>query len=371
MGIESIERSHRAPRGIHAIRGFDVGEYEALSRLGINISERRTREMIRGMDAAGFAMDNLTPTVTTGSIPTPVQFLETWLPGFVEILTAPRKIDDLVGVSTIGNWYDAKIVQAIMELTGTSVPYGDYINIPLSSWNVNFDERSVVRFTEGMQVFKLESERAAAMRVDSAAAKRRAAALALEIVRNKIGFFGYNAGNNATYGFLNDPGLPAYISAPNGASGSSHWATKTLLEIIADILTMVATLRTQSQDAIDPETTNITLALATDVVDYLGTVSDFGFSVRAWLKDTYPRIRIVSAPELNNANGGANVGYMFAEQFTDDSTDDGRVFMQVVPAKFNVLGVEQKINGYQEAYTNATAGVICKRPFAVVRISGI
>jgi hypothetical protein len=44
--------------------------------------------------------------------------------------------------------------------------------------------------------------------------------------------------------------------------------------------------------------------------------------------------------------------------------------VQVVPSKFQVLGVEKGAKGYKEDYSNATAGVFCKRPFAVVRRTG-
>jgi hypothetical protein len=65
------------------------------------------------------------------------------------------------------------------------------------------------------------------------------------------------------------------------------------------------------------------------------------------------------------------VFYLFADRVMDDSTDDGRTFLQVVPAKFMVLGVSQLTKAYEEDYSNATAGVMCKRPYAVVRRSGI
>ena len=42
--------------------------------------------------------DALQPTVTTASIGTPVQFLQNWLPGFVFVVTAARKIDDIIGL---------------------------------------------------------------------------------------------------------------------------------------------------------------------------------------------------------------------------------------------------------------------------------
>ncbi|MGJ0509053.1 MAG: hypothetical protein ACR652_18420, partial [Methylocystis sp.] len=65
-----------------------------------------------------------------------------------------------------------------------------------------------------------------------------------------------------------------------------------------------------------------------------------------------------------------NVVYLYAEAIADQSTDGGRTFIQVVPSKFQVLGVEQKAKGYLEDYTNATAGIMCKRPYAVIRRSG-
>lgn len=356
------EIAHIAPRNVKplAISAADVAAaFPDLHLLGIGLDANMVALMASGMDA-------LEPTVTTGSMATPIQFLQNWLPGFVRVITQARKIDELVGISTTGNWEDEEVVQGVLELTGISVPYGDLTNIPFSSWNANYERRTVVRFEEGMQVGKLEEARAARARIDSGASKRESAALALEIQRNRIGFYGFNNGAGRTYGFLNDPALPAYSNMPTG-----NWATATFLQINADIRSMLAALRSQSGDTIDPENTEITLALASDVVDFLSTTSDFGISVREWLKTAYPRVRIVSAPELNDANGGANVAYMYAEQIADQSSDDGRVFAQIVPSKFQVLGVQQTAKGYIEDYTNATAGILCKRPFAVVRRSNL
>jgi hypothetical protein len=369
------EHSYLAPRDIKPIKAFDSREYEALKQIGIQFRDESVIQNM--MDSSmlarimGHAMDALQPTVTTASIGTPIQFLQNWLPGFVFIITAARKIDELVGISTTGAWEDEEIVQGVMERTGSSQPYGDYTNVPLSSWNVNFERRTNIRFEEGMMVGREEEARAARMRVDTASMKRESAALALEIIRNAVGFFGYNSGLNRTYGFLNDPGLPSYVTVPNGASGSPLWSSKTMLEIAKDIRSAIASLRAQSQDTIDPETTPMTLAIATVAVDYLSQISDFGESVRDWMKENYPLIRVVSAPQLTAANGGANVFYLYAERVDDMSTDDGRVFLQNVPTKFMLLGVQQLAKGYEEDYSNATAGVMCKRPFAVVRRSGI
>lgn len=373
MYTNQQELSHFAPGQVRplAMDASEVSHYEKLRNIGICLDSAEVMKMAEHLGKAfGMDADPVVP-LTTPSISTPVQFLQSWLPGLVHIITAARKIDDLVGITTQGRWEDEEIVQTVLEHTGESVPYGDQTQIPLSSWNVNHERRSIVRFEEGLRVGKLEEARAAAMNVGSAQEKRAAAAAALEIIRNKVGFFGYNNGSNKTYGFLNDPELPAYVSVPVGAGGFTEWSTKTFLEIQADILTWLTALRVQSQDQIDPGSTPITMALATAARDQMSKTSDFGISVTAWLNEAYPNVTVVSAPELDGANGGENVAYVYATSVTDGSTDDGRTFVQVVPAKLQTLGVENGAKGYTEDYSNATAGVMLKRPYAVYRASDI
>jgi hypothetical protein len=366
------ERSYISGRKVKAMDNFDAKEYRSLNKIGINLTEESVIRLMNGERGvrAMFGMDSLQPTVTTGSITTPVQFLQEWLPGLVFVITAARKADELMGILNTGSWEDEQVVQGILERTGTSLPYGDYTNVPLSSWNVNYNYRTVVRFEEGMKVGNLEAARAARIRVDDQGMKREGAALALEIQRNLVGFYGFNSGDNNTYGFLNDPGLGSFVQVADGASGYT-WADKTFLEIQKDILTAIQALRTQSQDTIDPETVDLTLAVATSSVDYLAKTSDFGISVREWLRKAYPRVRVVSAPQLNAAYSSDNVFYLYADAIQDMSTDGGRVWIQPVPTKFQVLGVQQLAKAYEESYSNATSGAMCKRPYAVVRYYNI
>lgn len=365
--VASRVHSRIGPRQVKSFVTFDAKDYEELPRIGIQIPKRvldQMREEIGTFDA-------LDPLLTTGNIPAAIQFLQQWLPGFVNIVTAPRKIDELIGVMTVGAWEDEMIVQRVMEVTGTAVPYSDTGNIPLSSWNLTFAHRSVVRFEEGMRVMRLEEARASRMGVNSASEKREGATLALDIQRNAVGFFGYNAGDNNTYGFLNDPNLSNWVVFANGASPVSPlWSGKTFQEITRDLRTMYIAVRTNTNDLIDPRTVQITLAIASNVVDYLTVTTDFGESVLDWLRTNYPNTRIVSAPELNNAHASANAVIMYAERVPDNSTDGGETWIQVVPTKFRVVGVQTMAKGYEEDYSNATAGAMCKRPFAEVRYYG-
>ena len=350
----------------------DCVEYGALAQIGINLPQGFVRDQIRSMGLDGMAMDDAQGLITTASISNPVQFLQSWLPGFVRVLTAARKIDEIVGVTTAGKWDDEEVIQGVLEPLGEAALYGDYTNVPLSSWNVNFERRTVIRWEKGIKVGLLEDARSARVRINNAAEKRSAAALALDIVRNRVGFYGYNGGANRTYGFLNDPSLPAYVTAAATGSGNSTlWSAKTFLNITADIRGMFARLQAASQDQVDVEKTPTTLTLATNVYQYLSVTSDFGISVRQWLAQTYPKCRVVSAPELNLANGGANVAYLYADSVEDGGSDGGATFAQVVPAKFQALGTEKQAKGYVEDFSNATAGIFTKRPFAVQRLSGI
>lgn len=380
MMIRNNELSHIGPREVGRVtfkndehRKQVCENFRDLADYGISLDSDDVLKMAHayrrcydvGMDA------DLTAPLTTASLTTPVQFLQSWLPGFTEVITAARRIDMLVGITTQGDWRDEEVVQGVLEKVGNARLYNDLSNTPLASWNVNYERRTIVRFEEGMSVGRLEEQRAAAIRVNSPEAKRGAAANSLEIERNRIGFNGFNSGSNRTYGFFNSPQLPAYVNVPNGASGSSLWSMKTFLEIIADLRGAFQSLRTQSQERVDPIMDQTTLAIATDAIDYLSVVSDFGISVREWLTENYPRSRTVSAPELNDANGGANVFYLYAETVEDSGSDDNRTWVQPVPTKFQTLGVDQRAKSYNESYSSATAGVFLKRPYAAVRRSGI
>lgn len=344
-----------------------------LSAIGIQLPPGTIRLMMAEMaSAAGMdAAPDLQPLVGVAALGAPIQFLQAWLPGFVHVLTAARKMDTIVGITTVGGWEDEEIIQGVMEPTGLPQPYGDYNVIPLASWNVNYERRSIVRFEQGMEVGLLEEARTAKMMVDTSSQKRNGAALALDILRNRVGFYGFDAGAGRTYGFLNDPNEPAYVNVAAGAGGLP-WSTKTFKEITADIREATATLEANTQNTFDPATGASTLVLAGSVNQYLTVMTDFGKSVKAWITETYPNMRIVSAPELNAANGGANVFYLFADRMDDGVSDDGgATWVQMVPAKFRTLGAEKHIKTYVEDYSNALAGVMLKRPYAVVRRSGI
>lgn len=307
------------------------------------------------------------------TIGVPVQFLQEWLPGFVYTMLQPRTIDLLAPVAAAGSWHTEEIVQPTLEHIGSAVPYGDHTNIPLAEFNPNYNRRTVVRFEQGFHVGKLEDARLAEIRVGVAQEKRVAANLSLDVSRNEVGFYGFNAPDTRCYGILNDPGLPAFQSVPaTGTGGSTKWVDKTFEQITSDIRLMAHALRINSRGRINPQADPIIFALPLDSVDFLTMMNSLGTqSVQEWLDKTYKTWTIHAIPEFDGANGGANVAYLYATNVAEGGTDGGAVLEQFVPARTFALGVEQGAKGYTEDFSNATAGVMVKRPFGVQRWTGM
>jgi hypothetical protein len=383
----SQTHSYISPRHVQQLKltpeDITLETLRELGRMGISMDASVVRQQIDQMrlhrDSEGFITSmvgdsTFAPTITTPSVPTPIQFLQTWLPGFVKVLTAARSIDDILGIRTVGSWEDAEIVQGIVEPAGVAREYGDQTNIPLVKVNRNFERRSIVRAEQGLNIGKLQEERAAKMRANLAQDSRDHCAVSLEIFRNAVGFRGWYNGNNRTFGLLNDPNLLAYLTPTGGP-----WAGKNFQGITQDLRVMFQTLRTQSRDQIKPEKVNTRLVLPTTQMEVLTVSTDYGLTVRAWIEQMYPKCEVMSAPEFQGAtlDGSGvqqDVVYLFAEKIdssVDGSSDGGVVFDQLVQTKFMTLGVERRPKSYVEDYTNATAGVLCKRPFAVVRMRGV
>jgi len=345
---------------------------QALSKIGINVSDfvMQNYAQAYGMDAAITVPGlNLNPGQAGGVY---AQFLQTWLNGQVRVAITPRKADLLMGITTAGSWEDEELIQEILELVGVAQPYSDFGNIPLSSWKLSYEKRGVVRFEEGLQVGELEGLRSGRIGIDSAATKREAAQLALEVARNRVAFFGYQTSvSRPVYGFLNDPNAPAYV---NNASGKT-WDVATRDEQIKDILTGLAALRRNSKEVIDPKTTPIVLAVASNKVDYLstpgGTGSATGETALDWLRTNYPNVTVESVYELNGAVGGKDAFYLYASSVADTGSDGGGVIEQIVQTKLRPLGVDTSIKVVTEDFTNATSGAMVKRPFGMYRVSGI
>lgn len=344
----------------HQLYGYAVDKdttWQTLEKFGISASKQAMQK----------AMDAFPEMFTTASVATPIQFLQFLNQEVITQLTTKKDIDDIVGITMAGTWADEEIVQAIIERLGAARPYGDKVNPRLASYNVNYEKRTIVRFEEALETGILEDERASKARINSHNIKKEAVAEVLEIARNLIGYNGYVDGDNKTYGFLNDPNLPAYTSVATGTGGQTTWKDKTFLEITKDIITAISALQVKSGNNFNPQTDESVLAVSLSSYQYLNTLNSLGtMSVLDWISKTYPKMEIKTSAFLDGANGGANIFYLFAKKLGGKS-----VIAQNVQDKLRFLGLFNGGKFVREFYANATAGVMVLQPAGIVRYTGI
>ncbi len=123
----------------------------------------------------------------------------------------------------------------VPQMTGRGVSqiYGGYSVSGSTNVNVNWMERDVVYLQRSMSYEDLAVAQMGLAKVNLVGGLRNFNSELIAIDINNIGFNGYEG--YRTFGILNDPSLNPTIVSPNGVSGSSLWATKSYLEICADI----------------------------------------------------------------------------------------------------------------------------------------
>lgn len=296
------------------------------------------------------------------------KFLTTEFGGVIRQPVSRSSVDALIGVTNIGSWEDEFIEFQVLESAGRAELYGDHANIPLANFTYNEDRRGLVRFEQGFEVGVLESARASKRNLDTGAEKRRASKQSLDMQREDIGYYGFTTANTRTFGLLNEPNLLPYETA--GAT----WAGATFAVITSDIANMVSQLELQSDYKIK-EDMQMTLVLPAGYGRFLNTANPTGQgqTVKQWINDSYPNMRVMQSPQFVGANGGANVAYLFVDNVEQEEgeTATSQSLVQIVPAEYRMIGSEQGAKVYVETASNATAGVVAIHPWAVTRLSGI
>lgn len=352
-----------AGKGVSKDFTYDESESEVIDSLGFGMSPLAQVEINRNREF--YAFDEAPALATTPSVGTPIQFLRWWSNKLIKTVYAPRRIDDIAGITNAGSWEDEEVVVPEVETTGQAVPYGDKANSFDSNYNMNFNKRAVVRFMSSVTVDALEAAQAAKMRIDAKEKKMIATSNALEIQRNSVGFRGFLNGEKANYGLLNDPRLRAYKSVSVGAGGDTTWMSKTTIEIINDLRKMIQDVVDNTAGLFDPLSDSFTIVIPNGANQAFTAVTTLGYSVKQWLNETFKNVRIVQAYQFDKAYGGENVCYIIVDNFNGDKNVD-----QFIQQKMFLVGFDRRDTYVKETYSNATAGVFIGYPIAVGRWFG-
>lgn len=303
----------------------------------------------------------------TGGVPG--YFLRTQGEGVVLGVTAPTVIAKMTGKIQAGRWEDDSFIQAFVERTGIPVEYGDYTAGSSSNILINWAVANTVRFEIDAQVGILEQGRISRTRIDLASEKRAACAMILNQAANTVGLYGYQKGANYTYGLLTAPNLNPYMAIPDNADGSKGLVNGDWADNIAQLLTMITELVTQSSLLINPYKTKMILAVPTSQWNFLYHTNSYNISVRRWLTDNFEAgIEVIGVIQLEGADAGDDAIYLYPEIVNSaGSTAVKNTFWNIVEAEFMGVGIHVQGKNTTEYYSNCIAGVMCPYPFAVVR----
>ena len=292
----------------------------------------------------------------------PAELLAYIDPMVIEILTAPRRAREIFGEEKKGDWTTPYMKWRVDEMTGKTEPYSDYANGTTSGVNSEWQTRVQYVFQTSITYGDFEVDMSSTAKVNLAASKQRAAANVIDIDQNR--FYLLGVAGKEIYGILNDPNLPAAITAgATGTGGSTKWADKTTVQIYNDVLALFAQLSEQSSGLIDKDTP-LKLCLSPELAVRLGAATDFNVSVLDMLKRYFTRIDIVTVPELHSMTAGETM-FLIAPEVNGQ-----RSGTLAFGEKMRAGRVVPDLSSFRQKFVGTTYGGIVLMPFAFAQMTG-
>lgn len=303
--------------------------------------------------------------VTTANSLVPAEFSAFIDPMVIEILTAKRNATKIFDEAKKGDFATSYEKFPMEEFTGNTIEYDDYSNGGVAGVNFVWPAREQYRFQTTLNYGDLESSVMATAKINLASKKQQSAARVIEIDSNRFYLYGVSGRN--IYGLLNDPNLPAAITAGTAATGGSFlWSSKTTKEIFEDILKLYGELLKNGNGNIDMDS-DLCLIVPPALSVQLGKATDYNVSVQAMLDKYFGgKLEIILLPELYNTSTQVNTVMMIARNVMGTPTGQF-AFSEKVRAG-RVIPAE---SSFRQKYTSTTYGCILYRPFAIASMTGV
>lgn len=300
---------------------------------------------------------------TTPNTTVPAELLAYIDPTVIEIMTAPRRAREIFPEEKKGDWTTPYMKWRVDEITGSTQPYSDYADGTTSGVNSEWQTRQQYVFQTSITYGDLETALSGAAKVNLAAAKQRAAARVIDIDQNN--FYLRGVAGREIYGILNDPNLPASLTAAAvGTGGSTKWTDKTTTQIYNDILALFARLSEQSSGLIDRDTP-LKLVLSPEMNVRLGAATDFNTSVLDMITKYFARLTIVTLPEMHSATAGETV-MLVAPEAAGQQTGS-------LPfgEKLRAGRIVPDMSSFRQKFIGSTYGGLIRQPWAIASMTGM
>ncbi len=290
-------------RGVYAANGLILPGVRMLVPDEWKNSDKSLEQL--AMDAAGNLStdpNSALPSLLTTAID----------PDVIRIVFAPLQIAKILGGERkAGDWLEETRIFPVVEEDGEVSSYDDFSNNGRTGINFNYPQFQSYLYQTFIAYGERETERAGLMRINYVGELTGAASGLLNRFGNLVYAFGLTGLQN--YGLINNPYLSAYLSPAIKAWGGTTWFNNgspaaTANEVYNDILAVVEQIINQTNGAVEMDAP-MTLALSPQSQLAMKFANSFGVFVSALLKEGFPNMKIVPAPQYGQKTATNNQGY--------------------------------------------------------------
>lgn len=321
------------------------------------------------------AMDAQPTLVTTPNSGIPA-FLTSFIdPDILKVLTSKNAAANILGEVRKGSWTDVTAMFPVVETTGETSAYGDFVNNGRAGLNVNFPQRESFHYQIIIEYGDLEMERAGLTRIGWANELKNGGISILNKFQNLSYFYGIAGLQN--YGLLNDPSLNAPIAPAPKANGGVKWWNGTVLnasanEIYADIQGLYSQQVRQSGGNINAKD-KLVLGLSPISEAALTATNSFNVSVGDLLKKNFPNLRVESAVQYGALSAQNPQGSAAGEvvQLIAESVDGQDTGYCAFTEKLRAFPIKRELSSFQQKMSQGTWGAVIRQPFAIAQMLGV
>ena len=298
-------------------------------------------------------------------------------PEVIRAVFAPLQMAKILGGERkAGDWLEETRIFPVVEETGEVSSYDDFSNNGRAGINFNYPQFQSYLYQTFVNYGERETERAGLMRINYVSELQGAASSLLNRFGNLAYAFGITGLQN--YGIINNPYLSAFLSPAVKAWGGTTWfnagaPAATANEVYNDILAVVEQIINRTNGAVDMDAP-MTLALSPQSQLAMKFANSFGVSVADLLKQGFPNMKVMSAPQYGqrtatNSQGDSLIGNVM--QVIVDKIENSKVAYPAFNEKLRAHKLIPEPSSWKQKYTSGVWGTITRMPIGISGMIGI
>ena len=297
-------------------------------------------------------------------------------PKVIRIVFTPLNFAKILTEQKNGDWLEETRIFPVVEETGEVSSYGDFNNNGRAGVNLNFPNFQSYLFQTFVRYGERELERAGLAKINYVSELEVSAADLLNRYQNLSYAFGISGLQN--YGIINNPFLSAYITPATKAAGGTSWfvggsPNATANEVYNDIVALVERLINQTNGTVELDD-EMTLVMGPSSAVALTFANTFGVNVKDLLKDNYPKLKIMTAPQYAQQTGNNPQGYSTAGnamQLIVKSIAGQETAYAAFNEKLRAHKIIPEPSAWQQKMTSGTWGTITRLILGITGMLGI